>query len=110
MSTSVENYIIYGLKFGEEFTKDFWQKDFRDEFEWEEEKPFTPLFLTDGMNGSYTYFGFIIQLSNRWDDSAEKEINLTGTKSEVISMFYKLYPESTITDEDIKMYYLPHWV
>ena len=111
MSTRIENYIIYGLKFGEDFTNDYWEKDFRDEMEWDKNKPKDkPFFITDGMNGDYTFFGFITQLSNGWDDAEETEINLGFTKAEIISKFYELYPDAKITDEDIKMFFLPHWV
>jgi hypothetical protein len=34
MSVSKETYLIYGLKFDEYFTKEFWQKDFREEMEY----------------------------------------------------------------------------
>ena len=111
MSTRIENYIIYGLKFGEDFTNDYFEKDFRDEMEWDKNKPKDkPFFITDGMNGDYTFFGFITQLSNGWDDAEETEIKLSFTKVEIISRFYELYPEAKITDEDIKLFFLPHWV
>ena len=111
MSTRIENYIIYGLKFGEDFTNDYWEKDFRDEMEWDKTKPKDkPFFITDGMNGEYTFFGFITQLSNGGDDAEETEINLSFTKVEIISRFYELYPDAKIKDEDIKMFFLPHWV
>ena len=111
MSTRIENYIIYGLKFGEDFTNDFWEKDFRDEMEWDKNKPEDkPFFITDGMNGDYTFFGFITQLSNGWDDAEETEINLGFTKAEIIVKFYELYPDAKIIDEDIKLFFLPHWV
>jgi len=110
MSTRIENYLIYGLRFGEKFTNEYWKKDFYDEEEWDNKKPKDkPYFLTDGMNGDYTFFGFITQLSNGWDDAEEKEINLSFTKAEVVSNFYKLYPDEKITDEDIKLFFLPHW-
>jgi hypothetical protein len=111
MSTSIENYIIYGLKFGEEFTKKFWRKEFYDKELWDENKPKNkPYFITDGMNGSYTFFGFITELSNRWNELEEKEIDLSFTKAEIISKFHNLYPDSKIADEDIKLFFLPHWV
>jgi len=110
MSTRVEIYIIYGLKLDGEFTEDFWEKQFRDEMEWDKTKPKDkPFFITDGMNGDYTFFGFIKQLSNGWDDSEEQEINTSFTKAEITSKFYELYPDSKINDEDIKLYFLPHW-
>lgn len=112
MSTKIESYLIYGLKFGEEFTNEFWNKDFRDEMEWNENKPKDkPFFVTDGMNGAYTFFGFITQLTNgNYDDLQEKEIDLSFTKVEIISKFYELYPDEKVMDEDIKMFFLPHWV
>jgi hypothetical protein len=111
MSTRVEKYIIYGLKFGEDFTKEYWKKDFYDAMEWNKNKPSDkPFFLTDGMNGSYTFFGFITELHNGWDEIEEKEINLSCTKAELVHRFYELYPDSILVDEDIKLYFLPHWV
>jgi hypothetical protein len=111
MSTRIENYLIYGLKFGEDFTNDFWKKDFNDQEHWDKNKPKDkPYFLTDGMCGDYTFFGFITQLSDGWDYPKEIEINLSFTKVEIISKFYGLYPDLKINDEDIKMYFLPHWV
>lgn len=111
MSTRVENYLIYGLKFGEEFTHQYWKKDFYDKEEWDSQKrKDEPFFLTDGMNGDYTFFGFIIELSNSCDDAEEKEIDLSFTKAEIVAKFYKLYPDSQISDEDIKLYFLPHWI
>ena len=50
MPTRIENYIIYGLKFGEDFTKDFWEKDFSDEMEWDKNKSKDkPFFISDGI-------------------------------------------------------------
>jgi hypothetical protein len=111
MSTRVERYLIYGLKFGEEFTKDFWKKDFYDNEVWNKRKlKDKPFFITDGMNGDYTFFGFITELANGWDDVKEQEINISFTKVEIISKFYQLYPDTKIKDEEIKMFFLPHWV
>ena len=111
MSTRIENYLIYGLKFGEEFTHDFWEKDFYDEEKWDSKKPkHKPYFLTDGMNGDYTFFGFITELGNGWDEAEEQEINMLFSKEAIFSKFRELYPDFPITYEDIKLYFLPHWV
>lgn len=111
MSTRVEEYLIYGLKFGKDFTRDLWEQDFCDNEQWNKEKPKDkPFFITDGMCGNYTFFGFITELSNRWDDAKEQEIDLSFTKVEIISNFNKLYPNVEINDEDIKLFFLPHWV
>lgn len=111
MSVRVENYLIYGIKLGCEFTKDFWKQDFYDDECWcrgKAEKE--PYFLTDGMNGGYTFFGFITELSDGFDEPEEKEISLFFTDAEIIQKFYKLYPNEKINDGDIKLFYLPHWV
>ena len=110
MSVRVENYLIYGCKFGEEFTEDYWEQDFRDEMEWEEDKPQDqPFFITDGMNGNYTFFGLICQLSDGGDDDYEaKEINFEHNERAVVEKFSELYPDMEIPA--IKLYYLPHWV
>lgn len=110
MSTRVESYLIYGVKFKEEFTENFWEQEFYDDEVWDKSKPKDkPFFITDGMNGDYTFFGFITELSNGWDDAEEKEINLESNKQEIISKFHELYPDMKITEEDIKLFFLPHW-
>lgn len=110
MSVRVENYLVYGCKFGEEFTEEYWEKDFRDNTEWEKHKPKDqPFFITDGMNGSYTFFGFICQLSNGsyYEDEA-KEIDFSYNENQVREKLCELYPGMEIPD--IKLYYLPHYV
>lgn len=70
-----------------------------------------PYFVTDGMNGLYTFFGFIIQLSNgNYDDLVEKEISISFDKEKIISKMKNLYPEMIINEEEIKLFFLPHWV
>lgn len=110
MSVRKENYLIYGCKFGEEFTREFWKKDFRDEMEWDEDKPKDkPYFITDGMNGDYTFFGFICQLSNGGDDDYEaKEIDFQYDEKAILLKLWELYPNTELPD--IKMWYLPHYV
>jgi len=34
-----ELYIIFGLKLNEQITEEYWGKDFRDETEWDKNKP-----------------------------------------------------------------------
>lgn len=104
MSTRIEHYIIYGIKLDEEFTNEYWEKDFRDETEYNPLKSSKPSFLTDGMNGDYTYFGFIKPLDNH------KETVLGFTVADSIDIrnkFNELYPEMTIPE--IKLYHVPHW-
>lgn len=110
MSVRVEQYLIYGCKFGEEFTEEYWEKDFRDDTEWEEDKPKDqPFFITDGMNGDYTFFGIICQLSDGGDDDYDaKEIDFPYNKEVIIEKFSELYPDTEIPE--IKLYYLPHYV
>lgn len=104
MSTSVDHYIIYGIKLDSEFTEEYWQMDFYPEMEYEPLKPFKPLFLTDGMNGNYTYFGFIKEL----DSDDETILDINGFSSEEITRkFQELYPELTMPE--IKLYHVPHW-
>lgn len=99
-----------GCKFGEEFTEEFWEKDFRDEMEWEEDKPKNePFFITDGMNGSYTFFGYITLLGDGGWDEEIKELNLESpNKNKIEEVFKELYPQETLPT--IKTYYLPHYV
>jgi len=111
MSTRKEVYIIHGFKFDENFTCEFWEKDFYNEMVWDKNKPIDqPFFITDGMNGDYTFFGFVKQISNGWDDEDYDivEIHKPYNEDEIISKFKNLYPEVTIPS--IKTYYLPHWV
>lgn len=114
MSVSKETYLIYGIKFGEEFTEEYWEKDFRDETEYFDEKDSGKIkFLSDGMNGNYTFFGQIIKLSDRSNDYEDniKEIDLSFVSSdEIIEKFKELYPDSELTKENVKLYYVPHYV
>jgi hypothetical protein len=105
MSTRLENYIIYGIKLGEEFTEEYWEKDFYPEMEYDKSKEFKPLFLTDGMNGNYTYFGFIKDL-NEDNETVLETIKLNPF--EIQNKFNELYPEMTMPE--IKLYHVPHWV
>lgn len=110
MSVRVENYLIYGCKFGEEFTREFWEQDFRDEMEWDEDKPNDkPYFITDGMNGDYTFFGFICQLSDGSDDDYEaKEIDFQYNERAIMEKLWELYPDMELPN--ITLWYLPHYV
>jgi hypothetical protein len=110
MSVRVENYLIYGCKFGEEFTREFWEQDFRDEMEWDEDKPNDkPYFITDGMNGDYTFFGFICQLSDGGDDDYEaKEIDFKYNERAIMGKLLELYPDMELPN--ITLWYLPHYV
>lgn len=115
MSVSKETYLIYGFKFGEEFTKEFWEEDFREETEYFDEKDSGKIkFLSDGMNGNYTFFGQIIELGTRgnWyeDEIKEVELNTFRSQSIIYTEFMKLYPESEVRIDDIKLYYVPHYV
>lgn len=104
MSTRVEYYIIYGIKLGEQFTNEYWDEDFYPEMEYDKSKDFKPLFLTDGMNGNYTYFGFITEL----DDDKETVISSKGLIDiDIRNKFNELYPEMTMPE--IKLYHVPHW-
>lgn len=110
MSVRVENYLVYGCKFGDAFTEEYWEKDFRDDTEWDKNKPKDqPFFITDGMNGDYTFFGFICQLSNcSYYEDKVKEINFNYNENQVKEKLCELYPGMEIPD--IKLYYLPHYV
>lgn len=115
MSVRKETYLIYGLKFDGDFTKEYWEKDFREETEYfDKQDSGKIMFLTDGMNGDYTFFGQIIELGNRgdWYEDEIKEVELNTFRSQAIiySEFMKLYPESEIKITDIKLYYVPHYV
>jgi len=57
MSTRVEQYAIYGVKFGSSFTEEYWKKDFRDEMEWDKNKP-PPYWLFPFTNPSFRIFSY----------------------------------------------------
>jgi hypothetical protein len=113
MSVRRESYIVFGLKLDENFTNEYWDKDFYPETEWNKNKPNDkPFFITDGMNGLYTFFGFIQMLNDGSYDFEEDitELKYDFDKSIVVSEFSKLFPELTVNEYDVKMFYLPHFV
>lgn len=103
MSTQVTNYLIYGFKLDSEFTTYFWDSENYDKYDFDSSKPEQPLFLTDGMNGEYTYFGFIKEL----DTEDAVEINLNYDKELVVDKFKELYPHLLVPE--VKLISLPHW-
>jgi hypothetical protein len=113
MSVRRESYIVFGLKLDENFTNEYWDKDFYPETEWNKNKPKDkPFFITDGMNGLYTFFGFIQMLNDGSYDFEEDitELKYNFDKSIVVTEFSKLFPELTVNEYDVKMFYLPHFV
>lgn len=103
MSTRITNYLIYGFKLDSEFTDEFWKSENYDKYDSYSRKENEVRFLTDGMNGEYTYFGFIKEL----DSDKTVELNLNYNKQDIIDLFSKLYPSITIPE--IKLISLPHW-
>ena len=113
MSVRRESYIVFGLKLDENFTNEYWDKDFYPETEWNKNKQKDkPFFITDGMNGLYTFFGFIQMLNDGSYDFEEDitELKYDFDKSLVVTEFSKLFPELTVNEYDVKMFYLPHFV
>lgn len=112
MSVRKETYIIYGIKLDEDFTKKFWSESFYDDMVWEKTKPKNkPYFITDGMNGNYTFFGIITQLTNgSYDEEDYKEIEIDKKSKPfyIENCFRAFYPDMKI--EKVKLYYLPHYV
>lgn len=107
MSTRIENYIIYGFKLDEKFTNEFWESENYDKYDSYSRKENEVRFLTDGMNGNYTWFGLIKEL----DESEVEEINVNFTEADINSIknkFHELYPDMGIPE--IKLYFVPHWV
>ena len=111
MSIRRQHYLIYGLEFNEDFTKNHTRRNLGHE-NWSERTPtIKPAFLVDGMCGEYTYFGFITQLSNGWDeDEVSKEITMPFDKDIVISEFKRIYPNIKVVPEDIKLFFVLYWV
>lgn len=103
MSARVITYLIYGFKLDSEFTEEYWNSENFDKYEFDSDKPDEPLFLTDGMDGEYTYFGFIKEL----DMEEAMEINLNYNNEAIIDKFSELYPSVTIPE--IKLISLLHW-
>jgi hypothetical protein len=64
------------------------------------------------MNGLYTFFGFIQILNDGSYDFEEDitELKYDFDKSIVVTEFSKLFPELTVNEYDVKMFYLPHFV
>jgi hypothetical protein len=113
MSVRREAYIVFGLKLDENFTNEYWDKDFYPDTEWNKNKlKDKPFFITDGMNGLYTFFGFIQMLNDGSYDFEEDitELKYDFDKSIVVTEFSKLFPELTVNEYDVKMFYLPHFV
>ena len=115
MSVRKETYIILGFKFDSEFTEDYWEKDFRDETEYHGKNDNGKImFITDGMNGNYTFFGQITELGTRgdWYEDQIKEIDIPRDMKciEIFQKFKQYYPESDLQVKDVKLYYLPHYV
>jgi hypothetical protein len=113
MSVRRESYVVFGLKLDENFTNEYWEKDFYPDTEWNKNKPKDkPFFITDGMNGLYTFFGFIQMLNDGSYDFEEDitELKYDFDKSIVVTEFSKLFSELTVNEYDVKMFYLPHFV
>jgi hypothetical protein len=114
MSVSKETYIVYGFRFGEEFTEDYWDKDFSEEMEFNSKDDGEIKFISDGMDGDYTFFGQIIEIGTRGgfyeDKIQEIDLSMLRSKKEIYDEFIKLYPDLEITHDEIKLYYLPHYV
>jgi hypothetical protein len=113
MSVAKETYLIYGIKFGEEFTEDFWEKDFyEDEVYWHKDNGKIK-FLTDGMNGNYTFFGHIVELyAGDFYEDEIREFNPDNRPSaeEICEKFKTFYPGHEVKLTDVKLYYVPHYV
>ncbi len=114
MSVRKETYLIYGLKFGEEFTEEFFEKDFSDDNQYFDEKDNGKImFLSDGMNGDYTFFGQITELDKKgeWYEDEIKELSFDVFSEEIIiNKFKEFYPDIEVQAKDVKLYYVPHYV
>ncbi len=115
MSVSKETYIVLGIKFGEDFTNNLWGESFYESEVYSVKYDSGKIkFLTDGMNGDYTFFGQIIELGTRgdWYEDKIKELDLGNTVSrdEIIEKFKTFYPNLEVSVDDVKLYYVPHYV
>lgn len=117
MSVRKETYLIYGFKFGESFTDEYFDnEDLYSQFEYNRRNGDDGkiLFLSDGMNGMYTFFGYILSLSDGgdWYEDMIKKIPFIPSElnSEIFAKFQEHYPEVPVSMDDIKLYYVPHYV
>ena len=113
MSVRKEVYIIFGVKLSEQLTREYWEKPFSNDTEWNKNKPNgKPFFISDGMNGLYTFFGYVQQINDGSYDFEEHitELNFNYDKSTIIDEIARFFPELTVNECDVKFYYLPHFV
>ena len=116
MGVRKEEYIVIGCKLGRKFTKALFKKSDEDweAFEsnsWNKKKPKQIGYIVDGMSGEYTFFGFIKQLSDGWEDMNTEiivfEEPTDEKRKEVEEKFKEMFPDEEMPP--IKMYYLPHY-
>jgi len=115
MGVDREEYVVIGCCLDDKFTKKLWKREDRDEIDelycWEKEREDQIQYLTDGMSGQYTMFGFIRQLSDGQGDEnyemIEFEEPTSAKKQEIAKKFKELFPEEKMPE--VKMYYLPHY-
>lgn len=110
MSVTKEIYLVLGIKFGEDFTNAYFNSECFDDLEYSGNEDKLS-FIFDGMNGLYTFFGIVTQLSNGEYEEETKELNLLFNfdKNQIVQEFKNLFPAYEVSEQDVKLYYLPHW-
>jgi hypothetical protein len=110
MSTRREEYLIIGCKFDEEFTNNVINDDHVDKYMYPS-KGSKQWILLDGMNGDYTFFGIITQLSDGDDMGSYDIIEFSPVTQDQINeisvKFKEVFPG--IEMPEIKMYFVPHY-
>lgn len=114
MSVTRQEYIVIGMKFDNKFTDRLWARpdadDMNEKYEWEKDREKEIQYLTDGMSGDYTFFGYIQQLSDGYDEnSTVTEINQpqSGMVTAIQKKFIELFPDEQMAE--IKIYHVPHY-
>lgn len=116
MSVRREEYIVLGCKLNEEFTDNLFKGDetfyekILGEYGWKKNNEYKIQMLIDGMNGDYTFFGFITQLNNGYEENYDitEILEITFEQKELIKLkFNELFPD--IKMPEIKAYHVPHY-
>jgi len=115
MSVRKEKYLIKGIKLGEGFTEKYLDSEIYDELEYSDKdrNKLTLRFLSDGMNGQYTFFGQIQELleaKDFYEDKIQEVKVFDFTNSYIAEEFNKHFPnEQEIAENDVKIYYVVHY-
>lgn len=110
MSVQKEIHIVYGYKLDEKFTELYWESELYEthEFQTNDDKNFK--FLSDGMNGDYTFYGYIEKIHGGWVwEEEDKIIDLAKLPSEksLIEFFEFYFSKDYLLKA--QLFYVPHY-